>query len=118
MPAQRWYLESNGSNYVEGIHKIPKGAVKISEEEYCKNKVRLLDDSGAPIDANAEPAPLTRDQVISLRLRAYADPIIGSDRYFSEVNRMRLNELSGWEEIKLMGDARYAEIQQVYPWPK
>lgn len=118
MPAQRWYLEKDGSNYVEGIHEIPKGAIKISEKEYGENKVRVLDTSGSPISPGDAPVQLTAEQVHSMRLRAYADPITGSDRYYSEVNRMRLNDISGWEDIKKLGDDRYAEIQESLPWPK
>lgn len=64
-----------------------------------------------------EPAP-TREQIEVARLRAYADPITGSDRYFAEAQRESLlgNAVCA-EAAKALGMARFAEIQAENPWP-
>jgi hypothetical protein len=62
---------------------------------------------------------LTMEQVEESRIRAYADPTTGSDRYFAEVSRLQAMGGST-EEIEVAraaGIARYAEIQGLYPWP-
>lgn len=63
------------------------------------------------------PAP-SRDEIEAARLRAYADPLTGSDRYFAEAQRESLlgNALAA-EAAKALGMARFAEIQAEYPWP-
>lgn len=71
-----------------------------------------------------EPHPvsdpvLTRKQVESARLCAYADPITGSDRYFAEAVRLQSTG-APQEEIdaaSAAGVQRYSEIQAEYPWP-
>lgn len=62
--------------------------------------------------------PLTRDQIEILRLRAYAHPVTGSDRFFSEATRMNMSGEAGWEDMKNMGISRHMEIQSEYPWPE
>lgn len=73
------------------------------------------DEHPGPVAAR----PLSRDQIEAQRLTAYADPVTGSDRYFSEV--VRLNSMGGTPaEIavaRTAGESRYAEIQAEYPWP-
>ncbi|MBS9758428.1 hypothetical protein GOY11_21385 [Pseudomonas aeruginosa] len=66
-----------------------------------------------------KPAPpLNREQVEEQRLRAYADPLIGSDRYFAEAQRESLlGNAEAAEAAKALGLARFAEIQAEYPWP-
>lgn len=63
------------------------------------------------------PPPLTRAEVEVLRLRAYADPLTGSDRKFSEASRMQLMGESGSEAVRAAAIDRYAEIQAANPWP-
>lgn len=69
----------------------------------------------------AAPAPLpapTRAEVEAARLRAYADPLTGSDRYFAEAQRETLlGNTEAAEAAKALGLARFAEIQAEYPWP-
>ena len=72
------------------------------------------------VDGAELPNPAsTREQTEKDRLRAYADAVTGSDRYFAEV--ARLNATGGAaEEItaaQAAGVARYAEIQSQFPWP-
>lgn len=68
---------------------------------------------------NPAAAPLTREQVEGLRLQAYADPITGSDRHFAEATRLQVMSAprSEIDAAKAAGVARYAEIQEQYPWP-
>ena len=64
------------------------------------------------------PPPPTREQVEAQRLRAYADPITGSDRYFAEAQRESLlGNAEAAEAAKALGLSRFAEIQAEYPWP-
>lgn len=73
-------------------------------------------DFAAPVILPTEP--LTYEQVEALRLRAYADPITGSDRYFAEAQRETLlGNAAAADAAKALGMARFAEIQAEYPWP-
>ena len=81
----------------------------------------LVEMTAEEVDAHLNPPakPLTREQIAAQRLRAYADPITGSDRYFAEVARLQAMG-AAQEEIdaaNAAGVKRYAEIQGEYPWP-
>lgn len=65
---------------------------------------------------NPIPAPLSRDQIDTLRLLAYADPVTGSDRYFVEALSAKDPEVA--EKATAAANARRSEIQAQYPWPK
>lgn len=79
---------------------------------------RLGSHNGLPVWVDIPPPPaLTRDEVESLRLRSYADPLAGSDRLFSESTRMQIMNESGFEEVLGRAIARFEEIQAQYPWP-
>lgn len=126
---KRFYLkesETTGTSYVEGIHAIPAGAVEISEDRFLSvianadpGKIRSHDSAGLPILIDPPPPPpLTRDQIEAQRLRAYADPLRGSDRYFAEAQREGLlGNTEAADAAKALGMARFAEIQAEYPWP-
>ncbi|WP_313226269.1 hypothetical protein [Stutzerimonas chloritidismutans] len=63
--------------------------------------------------------PQARVQVETLRLRAYADPLTGSDRHFAEAQRESLmGNHEAAEAAKVAGMLRFAEIQAEYPWPE
>jgi len=63
------------------------------------------------------PAP-THSEIEAARLRAYADPLTGSDRYFAEAQRESLlGNAEAAEAAKALGLARFAEIQAENPWP-
>lgn len=124
---KRLYSKSLGCTYLVGLNSgVPADAVEISEEVYQQviarplpGKVRGHDAAGLPIliDPPA-PAPLTREQIEARRLRAYADPLIGSDRYFAEAQRESLlGNAEAAEAAKALGLARFAEIQADNPWP-
>jgi hypothetical protein len=71
------------------------------------------------IAAYVEPVfTYTAQQIEQMRLRAYADPLTGSDRYFAEATREALlGNIAAAEAAQAAGLARYAEIQAAYPWP-
>lgn len=83
-----------------------------------KDLVKMTDS-----DIQAHLAPknpkLSREQVENIRLRAYADPLTGSDRFFAEAVRLQAIGAPS-EEIDLAkssGVQRYKEIQAANPWP-
>ena len=51
---------------------------------------------------------------LSAKLRAYADPINGSDRFFSEAMRMDAMGERGADEIRAAGVNRYLEIKNYF----
>lgn len=63
--ARRFYLqesETNGTTYIEGLHKIPGGAVEISDEVFlavianpAAGKIRSHDSAGHPILIDPTP---------------------------------------------------------------
>lgn len=126
---QRYYSPSTGCTYLPSIHgeQIPTDAVAISEVIYRDvianpppGMVRSHAADGTPIlvDTPAVAGP-TRGTVEAARLRAYADPLTGSDRYFSEANReVVLGNTDNAEHARLRGLQRFTEIQQEHPWPE
>jgi hypothetical protein len=72
-------------------------------------------------DSSPELAPKgpTKEEVEAARLRAYAHPVTGSDRYIAEAYAERA---SGNEEAAQKIDAemtrRREEIKLQYPWPE
>lgn len=67
---------------------------------------------------NPAPAPLAVEQVEHARLQAYADPLTGSDRYFSEaLRRDAIGDAAGAELARLAGVKRYDQIKAQYAWP-
>ena len=65
-----------------------------------------------------EPPRIGRVEVEHARLRAYSDPITGSDRYFAEAQRESLlGNAEAAEAAKALGLARFSEIQADNPWP-
>ena len=90
-----------------------------SQDAYIKPSLVRMTDAEVQAHLNPpSPAP-TREQIEAQRLRAYADPITGSDRYFAEAARLQAMG-AAQEEIdaaNAAGAKRYAEIQGEYPWP-
>lgn len=125
--AHRYYSKETGCTYLAGIHsEMPPDAVPIDNDRYqsvianpAPGKRRGHDAEGLPILIDPPPpAPLTRAQIEAARLRAYADPLTGSDRYFAEAQRESLiGNVEAAEAAKALGLARFAEIQAEYPWP-
>jgi len=59
----------------------------------------------------------TRSDVEIARKSAYANPHTGSDRLFSEAQRMQLMGETGWEAVRDQAVARFEEIKTQHPWP-
>lgn len=79
----------------------------------------LVPMTSVEVSLHLDPPPIkpSRDDVDSFRLRAYADPLTGSDRLFSESTRMQIMGENGHEEVRDRAVARFEEIQAQYPWP-
>lgn len=104
---------------------IPEDAVELSDAAYkdlldgLSRNMEIVNENGRPICVERKPVPLTRDQVEANRLRAYSDPVTGSDRFFAEASRLQAMGATE-EEInaaKTAGAQRYQEIQSENPWP-
>ncbi len=104
----------------------PHDAVLLSNSEAEKfwkklapsGKILGFSVSGRPSWVDIPDAsPPSRDEIESIRLRAYADPLIGSDRLFSESARMQIMGEPGYDDVKSRAISRFEEIQAQYPWP-
>ena len=79
----------------------------------------LLSEEELQLHLNPPIIPLTITQVDHNRKVAYANPLTGSDRWFSEANRLTImgGTTEEIDEAKAQGVARYEEIQLENPWP-
>ncbi|MFJ2540905.1 MULTISPECIES: hypothetical protein [unclassified Pseudomonas] len=112
------------SRLIRGVNEIPEGALEVDESLWMRitqemDGVWKLDAAGV-ISKHAlpeqQPASYTAEEVEALRLRAYANPTTGSDRFFAEAQRMEIMGEPGWEGIRAAGVCRFNEIQQEFPW--
>ena len=128
------YYSSSVNGFIPAAWKIdgtypsgdwPTDAILLTEKElsiYAKKSPpegkQLGVENGRPVWIDTpQLSPLTRREIETQRLRAYADPLIGSDRYFSEAQRMQAMGIGGWEVVLDLGVDRYEAIQNQYPWP-
>lgn len=90
-----------------------------SEDEYIKPGLVKMNAEEVRKHLNPPQAAPTREQIESMRLRAYADPLTGSDRLFAEAVRLQAINAPAEEidAVKSAGVHRYEEIQAAYPWP-
>ena len=102
----------------------PKDARILSDEisgKYWKANPptgkKLSSANGLPVWATCDPIVHTHSDTEHSRLKAYSDPIQGSDRMFAEAARMQIMGEDGADEVKSKAVARYREIQAQYPWP-
>jgi len=107
---------------IEGIHAIPKDAVKVNETLWER---LISEDDGVWSLVNGvitkQPLPETAPSIEVVerqRLAAYADIETGSDRFFSEAARMQTMNEPGWEAIREKAITRFREIQEQFPWPE
>ncbi|MGY2155845.1 hypothetical protein [Pseudomonas tolaasii] len=108
---------------IKGTHEIPKGAVEVDSALWLRliqetDGIWSITTEGKITKQPLPSAPQTREDVERLRLAAYAEPVLGSDRYFAEANRMQTMGEAGWEAVRDAGIARFHEIQARYPWPE
>lgn len=106
---------------IEGIHTIPKSAVKVDEKLWER---LISEDDGVWTLVNGaiikQPRPETAPSIEVVerqRLAAYADAEMGSDRFFAEAARMQAMNEPGWEAVREKAIARFREIQTQFPWP-
>lgn len=106
---------------IEGIHAIPKSAVKVDEKLWER---LISEDDGVWTLVNGaiikQPLPETAPSIEVVerqRLAAYADAETGSDRFFSEAARMQAMSEPGWEAVREKAIARFRKIQEQFPWP-
>lgn len=122
-----YYSASTGSFYRAEIHgtAMPDDVVEITVERHAELLAGqsegcsiVSDENGCPILQVSSAATPTMKEVECARLRAYADPLTGSDRYFAEAMRMQAMGEEGWEAVCNAGVIRYQEIQEQFPWPE
>lgn len=120
-----YFSSSKMGFYSVAIHgrSMPDDVVEISDQEHqailvgvSEGKRLVADSRGRPV--LSDPLPPTRKQIEAARLRLYADPLAGSDRYFAEAQRESLlGNTEAADAAKSLGMGRFAEIQAEYPWP-
>lgn len=125
-----YYSKLNNGFYSEEVHgkSIPKDAVKISNKQYLAllegqslGKRISSDGEGKPHLLDPQEYNLSQVEVEILRLKAYADPVNGSDRYFMEALSLQAEGFSSSSaEVKAArnrGLERKREINLLYPLP-
>ena len=78
--------------------------------------IAMTDSEAVPHLKAASPPP-SRERIEAMRLRAYADPLTGSDRLFAQSSRMEAMGEPGHEDVRAQAIERFAEIQARHPWP-
>lgn len=107
-----------------GVNDIPEGAVEVDESLWLRITQELDGVWKQSVDGVVSKHPLpelqpnqyTREEIETLRLRAYADPLTGSDRFFAEAQRMEVMGESDWQHVRGAGVQRFNEIQNEFPW--
>lgn len=84
-------------------------------------KIGQVYGSGHFSDVVAPSPILSKQDLEVLRRTAYADPVLGSDRYFSEALSLQAEGFAASsvevKDVKNKGLARKVEIQTLYPYP-
>jgi len=101
--------------------KSPTGEVFAYESKedralFGSESLIAMTDSEVIAHLNATSPPPSRERIEAIRLRAYADPLTGSDRLFSESMRMQIMGEEGYEDVRARAIARFEEIQAQHPW--
>lgn len=122
-----FFSKSTKGFYLKSLHagKIPEDAVEITEDEHfillqgqSAGKIISVDEQGFPTLTEPPSKSLTRQEIEVMRLQAYADPVYGSDRYFSEA--LSLEAIGApseeVESVRQMGLARKMQIVKDIPW--
>lgn len=104
--------------FKDGSGSVFAFAADGSDDEFIAADLVPMSESEVDAHLNPPPVPPSREQIEELRLRAYAEPLTGSDRYFAEAQRETLlGNAEAAEAAKALGMARFAEIQAEFPWP-
>lgn len=101
---------------LDAVLLAPAVTHKFWKQQAPEGKV-LGSVGGKPSWVDSTENPPTKPETEARRLKAYANPVTGSDRLFSEAARMQIMGEDGADEIKSKAIARYKEIQAQYPWP-
>lgn len=116
-----YFYSPNGGFLVSGIHEIPAGAIALTDDEYAD--LRNKQAAGHTITASEDGKPtaildeVTKEVVERRRAVAYADPVTGSDRLYSEALRLQLSGDESYQAAITAAKARYDEIREANPWP-
>lgn len=112
--------------YQSDFHKdIPSSAIEITNklrwelvQGQSEGKEIFIQDG--IVGLVSKTSSISDSQIESLRLQAYADPVTGSDRYFSESMSLQVEGCAVTsvevKAAKAKGLARKKEIQAQYPW--
>lgn len=90
---------------------------QAERDEFGAEDLAPMNSKDVELHLNPPPLPKTVEQVEAARLRAYADPLTGSDRMFAEASRMQLMGEPEFEASRAAAIDRFAEIQAANPWP-
>jgi|GEM_PF-2886079 len=109
---------------IRGVHQIPEAAVEVDDSQWMRITQELDGTWMLAEDGSIYKSPLpelevreyTNEQIEALRLRAYADSLTGSDRFFAQAQRMEAMGEPGWETVREAGVRRFNEIQNEFPW--
>lgn len=102
--------------------KSPAGEVFAYESqedraEFGAEDLIAMTDSEAVAHLKATSPLPSRERIEAIRLRAYADPLTGSDRLFAQSTRMEVMGEPGHGDVRAQAIARFTEIQAQHPWP-
>lgn len=123
-----FYLEEDKDLYTEA-GSWPDDVVTLDESQEaefwkkCPPEGKFLSSlDGLPTWEDIPKRPVTKETQEHERLRAYADPVTGCDRYFSEVLSLQAEGFTSTspevKEVRAKGLARKQEIQSLYPYPE
>ncbi len=127
---QRFYSQETGTTYLQGIHQIPVGAVKITEARYqdvivspAPGKVRNHDAGGLPILVDLPPYVPAGKEVDRERDRRIDAGIQFQGVMFQSCATDREN-IAGAAQLAFMavvagaqaGDLRWASSDQDFAW--
>lgn len=114
-------LENNSALCVQNYDVLKKGAEIPPVNELYAVAQEWADKNGwAELpEWYGQPTPKTIEQVEAERLAAYANPLTGSDRHFTEAARLEAaGDTVGAEAARAAGLVRYEEIRAEHPWPE
>lgn len=112
--------QRSDGTYVINYGGVPYHATPVETPDVYEQVLALIEGGAevVPYEEKIEVAPeLTKEEIETVRVRAYSDPSTGSDRYFAEAQRMQMMGEEGWEAVLDRGVKRYNEIRAEYPLP-
>jgi hypothetical protein len=95
---------------------VSRDAVGNISGQFRHMQPTIAEEYLEPDDPELLITTVDRADIEGKRLKAYADPIKGSDRYVIEAMRCKLEGKPEWEQVMSLGAARILEIKKEYPW--